>query len=167
MWQAGRYAIPYLDAKHEAESAALRLVSRGAAVVIVNPAHVLGAGDPGRSSTALVRRFLRRADPRLRRRDAEHRRRSQDVARGHLLADERGRVGERYILGNRNFTMTGCSPTSAGCPGCEPPAMKLPVTVALALAGDGPAARRDAAAHAGRGARRVAELELLQPQGQA
>ena len=27
-----------------------------------------------------------------------------DVARGHVLADERGLVGERYILGNRNYT---------------------------------------------------------------
>ena len=42
VWEAGRYAIPYLDAKHEAETAALRLVARGLPLVIVNPAHVLG-----------------------------------------------------------------------------------------------------------------------------
>jgi dihydroflavonol-4-reductase len=62
-WGAGGYAIPYLDAMQEAETAALRMVQRGLALVVVNPAHVLGAGDPGRSSTVLVRRFLRREIP--------------------------------------------------------------------------------------------------------
>ena len=47
----------------EAEVTALGLFDRGLPLVIVNPAHVLGAGDPGRSSTVLVRRFLRREIP--------------------------------------------------------------------------------------------------------
>ena len=60
--------------------------------MIVNPAHVLGAGDPGRSSTVLVRRFLRRqipayVDGTLNIVGVD------DVARGHLLADERGAAG--------------------------------------------------------------------------
>src|SRR5207245_5554297 len=63
VWEAGRYAIPHLDAKHQAETAALRLVARGLPLVIVNPAHTLGAGDTGRSSTNLVRRFMRRQIP--------------------------------------------------------------------------------------------------------
>ena len=68
------------------------------------PGHVFGAGDLYRSSTELVLRFLRRqipayVDGALNIVDAE------DVARGHLLADERGEPGERYILGNRNFTL--------------------------------------------------------------
>ncbi len=45
-WDGGRYAIPYVDSKHEAEVAALRLIARGLPLVIVNPAHVMGAGDP-------------------------------------------------------------------------------------------------------------------------
>jgi dihydroflavonol-4-reductase len=135
-WEAGRYAIPYLDAKHEAETAALRLTARGLPLVIVNPAHVLGAGDPGRSSTTLVRRFLRRqipgyVDGTLNVVGVE------DVARGHLLADERGRVGERYILGNRNFTMDRLFADLGRLSGVEPPAVKLPVAAALALASVG------------------------------
>ena len=63
VWDAGRYDIPYVDSKHEAEIVALRLLARGLPVVIVNPAHVLGAGDPGRSSTVLVKRFMRREIP--------------------------------------------------------------------------------------------------------
>jgi dihydroflavonol-4-reductase len=131
-WEAGRYAIPYLDAKHEAETAALRLVARGLPLVIVNPAHVLGAGDPGRSSTTLVRRFMRRqipayVDGTLNIVGVE------DVARGLLLADERGAVGERYILGNRNFTMHRLFADLGRLSGVEPPSVKLPLPVALAL----------------------------------
>jgi dihydroflavonol-4-reductase len=136
VWDAGRYAIPYLDAKHEAEVLALRLLARGLPVVIVNPAHVLGAGDAGRSSTVLVRRFLRRqirayVDGTLNVVGV------QDVARGHLLADERGRVGERYILGNRNFTLDRLFADLGRLSGVEPPAVKLPLPVALALASAG------------------------------
>jgi dihydroflavonol-4-reductase len=135
-WTAEHYAIPYLDAKHEAEAAALRLIARGLPLVIVNPTHVLGAGDPGRSSTVLVRRFMRRqipvyVDGTLNVVGVD------DVARGHLLADERGAVGERYILGNRNFTLDRLFADLGRLSGVEPPAVKLPVTVALALTATG------------------------------
>jgi dihydroflavonol-4-reductase len=135
-WSAGRYSIPYLDAMHEAEAVALRMVVRGLPLVIVNPAHVLGAGDPGRSSTTLVRRFLRRQIPAY----VEGTLNVvavQDVARGHLLADERGRIGERYILGNRNFTMTRLFADLGRLSGVQPPALKLPVEVAMAIASAG------------------------------
>jgi dihydroflavonol-4-reductase len=133
VFRAGRYRLAYVDAKHEAESEALRLAAQGLPVVIVNPAHVFGRGDLYRSSTALVLRFLRReipayVDGALNIVDAE------DVARGHLLADERGRVGERYILGNRNFTLDRLFADLARLSGVEPPAVKLPLPAALALA---------------------------------
>jgi dihydroflavonol-4-reductase len=133
VWDAGRYDIPYVDSKHEAEILALRLLARGLPVVVVNPAHVLGAGDPGRSSTVLVKRFMRREIPAYVNGTLNivgvH-----DVARGHLLADERGQVGERYILGNRNFTLDRLFADLGRLSGVEPPAVKLPVQVALALA---------------------------------
>jgi dihydroflavonol-4-reductase len=133
-WDAGRYDIPYVDSKHEAEIVALRLLARGLPVVIVNPAHVLGAGDPGRSSTVLVKRFMRRqipayVDGTLNIVGVD------DVARGHLLADEKGTVGERYILGNRNFTLDRLFADLGRLSGVEPPAVKLPLQMALALAG--------------------------------
>jgi dihydroflavonol-4-reductase len=59
----------------------------------------------------------------------------QDVARGHLLADEVGKVGERYILGNRNFTLDRLFADLGRLSGVEPPVLKLPLPVALALAG--------------------------------
>jgi dihydroflavonol-4-reductase len=102
-------------------------------VVIVNPAHVLGPGDRGRSSTVLVQRFIRRrlpayVDGTLNVVGVE------DVARGHVLADERGQVGERYILGNRNFTLDRLFADLSRLSGVEPPPVKLPVSIALALA---------------------------------
>jgi dihydroflavonol-4-reductase len=147
VWDAGRYAIPYVDSRHAAEVEALRLVARGLPLVIVNPTHVLGAGDRGRSSTAIVLRFLRRqipayVDGTLNIVGVE------DVARGHLLADERGSVGERYILGNRNFTLDRLFADLGRLSGVEPPALKLPLPVALALAS---------------GARRIGRIRMPTP----
>jgi dihydroflavonol-4-reductase len=133
LFRAGRYGLPYVNAKHEAELEAMRLAAHGLPVVVVNPAHVFGAGDRHRSSTELVRRFLRGqipayVDGALNIVDAE------DVARGHLLADENGEVGERYILGNRNFTLDRLFADLARLSGVEPPALKLPLAAALGLA---------------------------------
>jgi dihydroflavonol-4-reductase len=135
-WDGARHRIPYVDSKHEAEATALAMVQRGLPVVIVNPATVLGPGDCGRSSTVLVRRFMRRqipayVDGTLNIVGV------QDVARGHLLADERGVPGQRYILGNRNFTMDRLFADLARLSGIDPPAVKLPARVALALAEGG------------------------------
>jgi dihydroflavonol-4-reductase len=133
VFRAGRYGLPYINAKHEAEKEALRIGGLGLPVVVVNPAHVFGAGDVYHSSTELVRRFLRReipayVDGALNIVDAE------DVARGHLLADERGTPGERYILGNRNFTLDRLFADLGRLSGVEPPAVKLPLAAAVALA---------------------------------
>jgi dihydroflavonol-4-reductase len=133
VYTAGRYAIPYVDAKREAEVEALRHAALGLPVVVVCPAHVFGRGDVYRSSTDLVRRFLRRqipayVDGALNIVDAG------DVAAGHLLADERGQVGERYILGNRNFTLDRLFADLGRLSGVEPPALKLPLPAALAMA---------------------------------
>jgi dihydroflavonol-4-reductase len=132
-YSADRWEIPYVDAKREAELEALRHVALGLPVVVVCPCHVFGRGDVYRSSTDLVRRFLRRTIPAyvdgaLNIVDAH------DVAIGHLLADERGQVGERYILGNRNFTLDRLFADLGRLSGVEPPAVKLPLPVALALA---------------------------------
>jgi dihydroflavonol-4-reductase len=129
----GANAIPYVRAKREAEVQALRIAALGLPVVTVCPAHVFGTGDVNHSSTEVVRRFLRReipayVDGALNIVDAE------DVARGQLLADARGRPGERYILGNRNFTLDRLFADLGRLSGVEPPAVKLPLPAALALA---------------------------------
>jgi len=130
---AGRYGLSHLTVRHAAEQEVLRLCARGLPAVIVNPAHVLGAGDAAGSSTELVRRFLRRQIP-LYVDGAICIVGARDVARGHLLAEERGRPGERYILGGRNFTNDRLFADLGRLSGVEPPALKLPLSVALALA---------------------------------
>src|SRR5215207_2231355 len=132
LWRGG-LGIPYVDAKHEAEVEALRIAARGLPVVVVCPAHVLGAGDLGRSSTELVRRFMLRRIPAyvegaINVVDVE------DVAAGMLLADSAGVPGERYILGNRNYTWDRLFADLARLSGIEPPALRLSATAALALA---------------------------------
>jgi dihydroflavonol-4-reductase len=132
-FSAGGLDVPYVHAKREAELEAWRIAAAGLPVVIVCPAHVFGAGDLYRSSTELVLRFLRRqipayVDGALNIVDAD------DVARGMLLAEERGRPGERYILGNRNFTLDRLFADLGRLSGVAPPPLKLPLPAALALA---------------------------------
>jgi dihydroflavonol-4-reductase len=132
-FDARGYAIPYVAAKREAEVEALRMAAHGLPVVIVNPTHVLGRGDLYHSSTEFVRRFLRRQIPAYVG-GAINIVSVEDVAAGHLLADERGEVGERYILGNRNYTFDRLFADLGRMSGVEPPALKLPLPAALAFA---------------------------------
>lgn len=133
LFTAGRLGIPYVNSKHEAEVEAFRLAAQGLPLVVVNPCLALGPGDVYGGSTAIVRRFLvgqipAYADGAFNVVDV------RDVARGHLLADETGRLGERYILGNRNYTFDRFFADLARLTGVEPPALKLPGTLAVAVA---------------------------------
>jgi dihydroflavonol-4-reductase len=102
----GRLGIAYINSKHDAELVAMRNAAKGLPVVIVNPSFVLGPHDPNPSGTsnALIRRLLLRripgyVDGAINVVDV------RDVARGHVLADERGTPAERYLLTGRNFTL--------------------------------------------------------------
>ena len=166
VFDAARYDLPYVDAKREAEAVALRLAAQGLPVVIVNPAHMFGTGDRRRSSTELVRRFLRRGIPAyvdgaLNVVDAD------DVAAGQLLADERGRVGERYILGNRNFTLDRLFADLGRLSGVEPPAIKLPLPARAGLRARRRGRARPTAITTSRGARVVAVVGVPLDEGQA
>lgn len=138
VFAAGRHGLAYVNAKHEAEGEALRLAGAGLPVSIACPTYVLGRGDVYRSSVELVRRFLRRQIPAYVD-GAINVVGARDVARGFLLIDERGAVGERYVLGNRNFTWERLFADLGRLSGVEPPAVKLPLPVALAAARGGAA----------------------------
>jgi dihydroflavonol-4-reductase len=58
-----------------------------------------------------------------------------DVAEGHLLALEKGRIGERYILGGQDATLSEFLATIAGVAGRRPPTLKLPIAPLYPLAG--------------------------------
>ncbi len=133
IFTAGSLGIPFVNARHEAELEALRLAARGLPVVCVNPTLVLGAGDHRGSSTALVRRFLLGRIP-LYTDGAVNVVGVDDVARGHMLADTDGANGERYILGNRNYTLERLFADLARLSGIDPPALKLPAAAAVPAA---------------------------------
>ena len=104
VFNAGAYGIPYVNAKHEAEVEALRLAARGLPVVIVNPGTCSGRGDVYRSSTELVRRFLRRQIPAY----VDGALNIVDAATSPAATcspTSAATPGERYILGNRNYTL--------------------------------------------------------------
>jgi dihydroflavonol-4-reductase len=128
---AGGLGIAYVNSKHEAEAEAWRVAARGLPVVVVNPTFVFGPDDPSGTSNTLVSRFLLRripayVDGALNIVDV------RDIATGHLLADQKGKPGERYILGGRNFTFDRLFADLGRISGVEPPPLKLPGPVALA-----------------------------------
>jgi dihydroflavonol-4-reductase len=133
LFTAGRLGIPYVNSVHEAEVEAMRVAAHGLPLVCVNPAICLGAGDHLLSSTRLVRSFLLGRIP-VYTDGAVGIVDVRDVAAGHLLADELGAPGERYILGNRNYTWDRLFAELAHVSGVDPPAVRMPYVVALALA---------------------------------
>jgi dihydroflavonol-4-reductase len=58
----------------------------------------------------------------------------EECAAGHLLVSERGKVGERYLLGAENLTLKGLLDLLAGITGLRAPSMKIPHGVALGVA---------------------------------
>ena len=129
-FRAGHLGIAYMNSKHEAELEALRLAAHGLPVVIVNPSFVLGPDDPTGTSMELVRRFLLGRIPAyvsggLNIVDV------RDVATGHLLADEKGEVGERYILSARNFTFDRLFADLARISGREHVPARVPAGAAM------------------------------------
>ncbi len=119
-FEIGHLGFAYVNSKHEAELEAFRLAAHGLPVVIVNPTFVLGPDAPSGTSMRLVRRFLcgqipAYVDGGLNIVDV------RDVATGHLLADSKGEVGERYILGGRNFTFDRLFADLGRLSGIEPP----------------------------------------------
>jgi dihydroflavonol-4-reductase len=128
---AGRLGIAYINAKHDAEGVAMSVAAKGLPVVVVNPTFVLGPDDPTGTSNRLVRRLLLRRIPAyidggLNIVDV------RDVATGHLLADEVGHEGERYLLAARNFTLQRLFADLSRIAGVPPPPVKLHGSVLLA-----------------------------------
>jgi len=122
--------IQYLNTKYYAEKEALKFYQKGLPLVIVNPSIVIGPGDIYLSSTALIvwyckRKFPGYMDGGVNVVDVE------DVAEGHILAAEKGRVGERYILGNKNLSIMECFSLLERVTGIPSPKRKVPYFVAL------------------------------------
>jgi dihydroflavonol-4-reductase len=133
LFTVGRLGIPYVNSVHEAEVEAMRMAARGLPLVCVNPAVCFGAGDIHLASTRLVRSFLLGRLP-LYTEGAICVVDVRDAAEGHLLADQRGKPAERYILGGRNFTFDRLFADLGRMSGVEPP-VKIPVALARFASG--------------------------------
>jgi dihydroflavonol-4-reductase len=130
LFTAGGLGIPYVNSVHEAEVEAMRLAAKGLPLVCVNPTVTFGAGDVHVTSTRLVRNFVLGRMP-VYTEGAANIVDVRDVAKGHLQADKKGAVGERYILGGRNFTFDRLFADLSRISGVDPP-VKIPSPVAAA-----------------------------------
>jgi dihydroflavonol-4-reductase len=120
----------YKRSKFLAEQVALEFARGGFPVVIVNPTAPIGDHDVKPTPTGkIVLDFLNGdmpafIDTGLNVVDV------RDTAEGHVLACERGRAGERYILGSENLTLEQILVQLAEITGRKPPRMKLPYAIA-------------------------------------
>ncbi len=121
---------PYKRSKFLAEQVALELAGRGAPLVVVNPSAPVGPWDIKPTPTGqMVVDFMRgkmfaTMDTGL---NLVH---VRDVARGHLLAAERGRIGEKYVLGHQNVSLHTIGSLLAEVTGVPPPRWRVPYGVA-------------------------------------
>ena len=108
VYRGAGLGLAYPDAKHEGEAEALAAgVRHGVEVVIVNPSYVFGPPvhrrAPGETSTRMIGNYLRGRLPAVVDGDTNVVD-VRDVAKGHLSAAERGRPGERYVLGGHGLS---------------------------------------------------------------
>jgi dihydroflavonol-4-reductase len=121
----------YKRSKFMAEQVALEFAASGLPVTIVNPTTPIGTGDIKPTPTgkiilesikghmpAYVETGLNLVGV-------------EDVARGHLLAEAKGRVGERYILGGENWSLEEILEAVAEICGRRTPRVRIPWTLAL------------------------------------
>lgn len=141
VYRGGGLGLTYVDSKHEGESEALAAGARhGIDVVVVNPSYVLGVpvdrAQPGETSTRIVGNYLRGRLPAIvdGTTNIVH---VDDVALGHLLAAERGRPGERYILAGENATWVDLIERVAEMSGVRHPVLVVPREAAEAIAAAG------------------------------
>ncbi len=127
----------YKRSKFLAEQVAMAAGKSGGDVVVVNPTTPVGERDIKPTPTGriivdfLKRKFPAYVDTGLNLVDV------REVARGHIAAWEKGKTGERYILGGENLSLKQILDKLAAITGLAAPRVRLPYVVALAAgAGD-------------------------------
>jgi dihydroflavonol-4-reductase len=123
---------PYKRSKFLAEQVALKFAGNGFPVVVVNPTAPVGDRDVKPTPTGktivdfLKGRMPAYVDTGLNLVDV------RDVAAGHWLACENGRVGERYILGSANLSLHEIFERLASISGIPAPGQRIPWALAMA-----------------------------------
>lgn len=123
---------PYKRSKFMAEQVAIEAARSGMEVVIVNPTTPVGERDIKPTPTGrivvdfLKKKFPAYVDTGLNLVDVS------ECARGHIAAFEKGRSGERYILGGENLTLKQILDKLAAITGLPSPRIRVPYVMALA-----------------------------------
>lgn len=125
---------PYCRSKYLAEQAAREAAAGGLPVVIVNPTMPIGPGDTLLTPPSkMILGFLNGDTPAYL--DCEFNLvDARDVAAGQVLAAEKGRVGERYILGNVNLSLGDLLAELHRLTGLKMPTTRVPYALALVSA---------------------------------
>lgn len=124
----------YKKSKYWAEQEAKKAVQKGQDIVIVNPSTPIGPWDIKPTPTGeIILRFLRRkmpayVDTGLNLIDV------RDVSWGHLLALEKGKSGERYILGHQNLSLKALLDQLSSLTGLSAPQRTIPLWLPLTMA---------------------------------
>ncbi len=124
----------YKRSKFLGELEAIKAARSGQEVLILNPTTPIGSEDRKPTPTGQIvvdflnRKFPAYVDTGLNLVDVN------EVARMHLVALERGRTGERYILGGENLTLKQILDRMSSITGLPSPTMKVPHAVAMAFA---------------------------------
>ncbi|AEB08299.1 hopanoid-associated sugar epimerase [Desulfobacca acetoxidans] len=124
----------YKKSKFLAEQVALDFSRQGLPLVIVNPSTPVGPWDVRPTPTGqVIVDFLKGRMPAFLDSGLNlvH---VRDVARGHILAEAKGRIGEKYILGNQNMTLAEILGLLAKISGLSAPRWRLPYYPVLGLA---------------------------------
>jgi dihydroflavonol-4-reductase len=129
----GQWGSHYKLSKFQAEKLALDAAAQGMPVVIVNPSTPIGAWDRKPTPTGkIIVDFVQGKIPAYVHTGLNfvH---VRDVAEGHFLAAERGKTGERYILGNQNLTMIEFLKLLGKLTGRKAPRFRIPYPIAYAV----------------------------------
>jgi dihydroflavonol-4-reductase len=130
-WELG---IAYKRSKIDSEELALAAARDGLDVVVVNPTTPVGPGDARPTPTGAMVAGVASGRIRAFTDTAINVVDVRDVAHGHLLAHERGRRGERYLLGGEDVTLRDAFAMIARHAGRTPPRVGVPWRVALGAA---------------------------------
>jgi dihydroflavonol-4-reductase len=124
----------YKKSKFLAEEKTKKFVDKGLGLIIVNPSTPVGPFDIKPTPTGkIIVDFLNRKMPAYLN-TGLNLIAVEDCARGHLLAAENGRIGQKYILGNRNLTLCEIFGLLEQLTGLSAPKVRLPYTPILLAA---------------------------------
>lgn len=129
-WDTGDH---YSISKYLGEVEARKFADRGLPIVIVNPTLVIGENDIKPTPSGLLIIGVVKGEVFGYVEGGTNIIDVDDVARGHILAARKGRIGERYLLGNENMRIADYFKLISDVAGVKPPTIKIPYALAVGV----------------------------------